>query len=73
MSWVILRHSGEICRQSLELGYELGHSGEICRLVGSKFQTDGVMKLDERSPEDLRLHFGIFQSSLLEGWRVGDV
>ena len=46
--------------------------GRFCRLEGSKFQTDGVAKLNEHSPEDFKLCFGIFKSLLLGlGLRLG--
>ena len=33
------------------------------KLIGSKFQTDGVMRLKKFSPKHFRLHLGIFESS----------
>ena len=36
--------------------------GKFCRLAGNKFQTDGVMKLNECLPEDFKLCFGILKS-----------
>ena len=47
--------------------------GMICRLAGRKFQTDAATKLNECSPNDLKLRFGILKSFSLEDGRVCDV
>ena len=47
--------------------------GMIRRLAGRKFQTDGATKLNERSPNNLKLRFGILKSFSLEDGRVCDV
>ena len=45
-------------QERLELGFEL-RVRRFHRLANSEFQTDGSMNLDERSPKDFKLHFGI--------------
>ena len=46
--------------ESLQLSFELRKSGDIMQLVGSEFQIDGAMKLNEHSSTNLRLHLDIF-------------
>ena len=48
-------------------------TGRVHRLAGSEIQTDGVMKPKECSLTDFRLRLVIFESFLLEEWRVHGV
>ena len=47
--------------------------GRFGKLAGNEFQTVGAMKLKERSPTDLRLRSGIFESFSLVDWREREV
>ena len=60
-------------KESFELGFEAERVGRFHKLAGNECQTDRVMKLKERSPTDLRLCLGIFNSFSLEDQRVLEV
>ena len=46
--------------------------GTFLRVAASEFQTDGVMKLKERCPKDLKFRLGILSSFSLEDRRERD-
>ena len=46
--------------------------GRFHRLAGSEFQNDGATKLNEGSPKDLKIRFGIFRIFSFEDRRVHD-
>ena len=41
-------------------------------MAGSEFQTDGAMKLKERSPKDFRFCLGFLSNFSFEDWRDRD-
>ena len=47
--------------------------GRFRKLAGNEFQTAGAMKLKKRSPIDLRLRLGIFNSFSFDDRRVREV
>ena len=53
--------NGQSKEESPELGFEL-RMGIFCRLSGSEFQPDGAMKLNECSPKDVELRFGMLKT-----------
>ena len=54
----------ESCRKqvSFESGFKQRKGREFLRPDGREFQTEGAIKLKERSPNVLVLHFGTFRS-----------
>lgn len=48
-------------QESLQLAFEFKQWGRFCRLAGSKFQTNGVMKLKECWPKDFWFRWGILK------------
>ena len=60
-------------QETFEMVLNPDRVGRFCRLAGNKFQTNGVMKQAECWPANFKSCLGIFNSLLLEDWRVHDV
>ena len=59
-------------RKVLRLDLNCDNVGKFLRSAGSEFQTDGFMKLKERSPKDFSFRSRILSNFSLEDWRDRD-
>ena len=59
-------------RKVLRLDLNSENVGKFLRSAGSEFQTDGAIKLKERSQKDFRFCLGILSNFPLEDWRDRD-
>ena len=59
-------------RKVLRLDLNWDNVGKFLRSAGCEFQTDGAMKLKERSPKGFRFRLGILSNFSLEDRRDRD-
>ena len=59
-------------RKVLRLDLNWDNVGKFLRSAGSEFQTDGAIKLKERSPKDFRFCLGFLSNFSFEDWRDRD-